>query len=161
MLFTAEERQAKIDIMRQFPAELEALVNHLSEQELHTAYLDGEWTVAQNVHHVADSHMNAFIRVKLGLTEDHPTIKVYDQDAWAQTADARDLPIESSLLLIKGLHERWCVLWTSLEDANWSRPVMHPEEGEITVEHFLRLYADHGAAHIDQVSRTLAAGKRA
>ena len=157
MLFSVEERRDMIDTMRQFPAQLEALVKDLSNEELHTVYLDGEWTVAQNVHHVADSHMNAFIRVKLGLTEDHPTIKVYDQDAWAQTADARNLPIESSMMLIKSLHERWCVLWESLKDVDWPRPVMHPEAGEITVEHFLRTYANHGAAHIDQIKRTLAA----
>jgi hypothetical protein len=157
MLFSAEERQSMIATIRQFPARFEVLVKDLSEDDLHTTYLQGEWTVAQNVHHVADSHMNAFIRVKLGLTEDHPTIKVYNQDAWAQTGEAGNLPIESSLMLLKGLHERWCALWESLRDEQWSRPVMHPEAGEITVEHFLRDYAAHGEAHINQISRTLAA----
>ena len=157
MLFTAEERQAMIDTMRQFPAQLEALVKDLSDEDLHTAYLDGEWTVAQNVHHVADAHMNAFIRVKLGLTEDHPAIKGYQQDDWAQTADARDLPVASSLALIKGLHERWCVLWESLSEAQWSRPVILPTAGERPVEHFLRTYSNHGNAHIDQITKTLAA----
>ena len=109
------------------------------------------------MHHLADSHMNAFIRVKLGLTEDHPTIRPYNQEDWARTAEARDIPIESSLALLKGLHQRWCVLWESLSDADWSRTVMHPEVGEITVEDFLRTYSDHGAAHIDQIERTLAA----
>lgn len=157
MLFTAEERHEMIETMRQFPAEFAALVQDLSDEDLHTAYLDGEWTVAQNVHHVADSHMNSFIRIKLGLTEDHPTIKTYHQDDWAATADARDNPIQSSLMLIQGLHQRWCILWESLADEQWSRPVNHPEVGEITIEHFLEIYAGHGTAHIDQITKTLAA----
>jgi hypothetical protein len=157
MLYTQEEREQRIEIMRRFPEELADLVNDLSDKDLHTHYLKGEWTVAQNVHHVADSHMNAFIRVKLGLTEMNPTIKVYDQDAWADTADVSKVPISTSLGIIDGLHERWCVLWESLDEDDWARPVNHPEEGAITVEHFLRIYFGHGEAHIDQITRTLAA----
>lgn len=157
MLYTQEEREQRIEIMRRFPEEFEALVSDLSAEDLHTHYLAHEWTVAQNVHHVADSHMNAFIRVKLGLTEMNPTIKVYDQDAWAVTADVGSVPISMSLAIIKGLHERWCALWESLDEEDWARPVNHPEAGQITVEHFLRTYSNHGAAHIDQIERTLAA----
>lgn len=156
-MFTAAERQQKIEAIRRFPDELAALVTGLSEADLHTAYLDGEWTVAQNVHHVADSHMNAFIRVKLALTEHVPTIKTYHQELWAETADSHDLPVESSLAILRGLHERWCVLWESLSDDQWLRPVNHPEAGTVTVEGFLNTYANHGAAHIDQIQRTLAA----
>ncbi|HLV36902.1 MAG TPA: putative metal-dependent hydrolase [Spirillospora sp.] len=156
-MFTPDERRQRIEMMRQFPAELEALVKDLSDADLHTPYLAGEWTVAQNVHHVADSHMHAFIRVKLALTEDYPTIKPYNQDAWAETPDARTFPITASLTLIKALHERWCALWDSLSDDQWQRAVKHPESGDVTVEGFLKTYSNHGAAHIDQIRRTLAA----
>ena len=157
MLYTQEERQQRIEIMRRFPEEFAALVSDLSDGDLHTRYLEGEWTVAQNVHHVADSHMNAFIRVKLGLTESNPTIKVYDQDAWALTADVSEVPVNVSLAIINALHQRLCILWESLKEDDWARPVNHPEEGSITVEHILRIYSDHGEAHIDQITRTLAA----
>lgn len=156
-MMTPEERSQRIEIMRRFPAELRALVSSLSQSDLHTAYLSGEWTVAQNVHHVADSHMNAFIRVKLALTEDYPTIKPYNQDAWAETADVQNVAIEHSLALLNALHVRWCALWDSLSDDQWLRPVRHPESGEVTVEGFLKSYSDHGLAHIDQIQRTLAA----
>jgi hypothetical protein len=146
-----------IDAMRRLPAELTALVSGLDDADLYTAYMPGEWTVAQNVHHLADAHMNAFIRVKLGLTEDHPTIKPYNQDRWAETPEADQLPIASSLAIIEGLHARWCVLWESLDDTQWARTVNHPERGAMTVESFLRTYANHGAAHLDQITRTLAA----
>ena len=157
MLFTAEERQARIETIRQFPARLKALVSDLSAEDLHTPYLDGEWSVAQNVHHVADSHMNAFIRVKLGLTERQPTIKVYEQDDWAVTADVAQVPISASLTILKGLHERWCALWESLSEDDLARLVDHPEAGIITIEHFLGSYSDHCDGHIDQIQRTLAA----
>lgn len=156
-MLTTAERQRRIEIIRQFPAAFEALVQGLDEADLHTAYLAGEWTVAQNVHHVADSHMNAFIRVKLGLTETHPTIRPYDQEAWAETADSKNLPVGVSLRLLKALHERWCILWESLDEADWTRPVHHPENGEMTIEDFLVSYSDHGQAHIDQIQKTLAA----
>lgn len=159
-MLTAAERQQKIDTIRRFPAELEALVSHLSEADLYTPYLDGEWTVAQNVHHVADSHMNSVIRLKLALTEDQPTIKAYHQDDWAELPDAKNAPIESSLLLIKGLHARWCILWDSLDEAAWARTWHHPEAGKIlTVEDLLNTYDNHCKAHIDQIQRTLAAKK--
>jgi hypothetical protein len=113
--------------------------------------------VAQNVHHVADSHMNAFIRVKLALTEDYPTIKPYNQDAWALTPDVQNVPIEHSLALIAALHTRWCALWDSMSDEQWLRMIKHPEAGDVTVEGILKTYSDHGVGHIDQIQRTLAA----
>ncbi len=156
MRFTGAERTTMIGVIQRFPAELAALVQDLSDVDLHTHYLDDEWTVAQNVHHVADSHMNSFVRLKLALTEANPIIKPYDQDAWAVTADY-DLPVAVSLALLRGLHERWCVLWESLSDAQWARTLRHPELGAITVEDHLEVYRDHCHAHIDQIQRTLAA----
>ena len=157
MIFSAEERQVLIDSMRAYPAELVALVADLGDDDLHTVFIEGEWTVAQNVHHVADAHMNAFIRVKLGITEDNPNIKSYDQNLWAETPESRDIPIESSLAIIEGLHARWCVLWESLSDEQWERTVVLPTAGERPIEHFLRIYANHGPAHIEQINKTLAA----
>ena len=159
-MLTTAERQAMIDTIRRFPAEFEALVSGLSDTDLHTHFLADEWTVAQNVHHVPESHMNAFIRLKLALTEDQPTIRPYDQDKWAVLPDY-DLPFESSFSLLRGLHERWCVLWESLDEADWARTWVHPEmEPPVqTVEGLLKMYADHCEAHIDQVQRTLAARK--
>lgn len=154
---TPEERRQRIEAIRRFPADFKALVSNLSDADLHTHYLVGEWTVAQNVHHVADSHMNAYIRLRLALTEDYPTIKPYNQDAWAELPDVQAVPIEHSLALIAALHTRWCALWDSLTDDQWSRRLKHPEAGEITVESILKTYSDHGLAHIDQIQRTLAA----
>jgi hypothetical protein len=156
MRFTPAERQAMIAVIENFPAELEALVQDLSDADLRTHYLEHEWTIAQNVHHVADSHMNSFIRLKLALTEDTPTIKPYDQDAWAVTADY-DPPIAVSLGLLRGLHERWCILWNSLDDSQWVRSFRHPQLGLLTLEDHLEVYRDHCWAHLDQIQRTLAA----
>ena len=134
------------------PDQLEALVNGLSEAQLYTHFLANEWTVAQNVHHLADSHMNAFIRMKLTATEEHPTLKPYDQDVWAVTADY-DGSISDSLLIIRGLHARWVRLLESITD--WGRSAFHPENGEMTLATMLRYYAAHGAGHLDQITRTL------
>ena len=156
MLFSAEERQAMIDSMRDYPAQLAALVRDLSDGDLHTVFIEGEWTVAQNVHHLADAHINAFVRIKLALTEDKPTIKTWDQNLWAETPDSRDLPIDTSLAILDGLHARWCALWDSLSDEQWERVVIGPS-GERSIETYLRVYSNHGPAHIDQIQKTLAA----
>jgi len=156
-MLDAAERRRLIDKLRALPDQLEAVVSGLTEQQLTTHFLPGEWTVAQNVHHLADSHMNSFIRLKLILTEDRPTIKPYDQDRWAVVADADHQDVEESLMLLRGLHSRWVRLFESLDESQWSRAAIHPEVGEITAESLLISYADHGEAHIDQIQRTLAA----
>ena len=146
------ERTTEIAAIRALPDQLEALVNGLSALQLHTHFLANEWTVAQNVHHLADSHMNSFIRMKLTATEEHPTLKPYDQDVWAVTADY-DAPISDSLLIIRGLHARWVRLLESITD--WGRSGFHPENGEMTLATMLHVYAAHGAGHLDQITRTL------
>lgn len=157
-MLTPAECQARIDAIRRFPAELEALVAPLSQAQLYTVTIPGEWTVAQNVHHLADAHMNAFIRVKLLLTEDHPTVKPFDQDRWAETVDALQRPLDESLSILRGLHARWAALFEALSEADWARAGQHPESGTITMESLLRTYAGHGQAHIEQIQKTLAAG---
>lgn len=158
-MLTAEERQRRIDIIRQFPARLAEVVRGLSDEQLNTAYIPGEWSVRQIVHHVPDSHMNSFIRLKLMLTEDSPTLKPYDQERWALLPDVDGTPIRASLLILEGLHERWCNLFESLTEDQWARKGHHPEVGEITVEDLLVTYSDHCDAHYEQITRTLAAGK--
>jgi len=150
-------RRDQIEKIRLLPAQLEQVVRDLTDEQLHTPYLAGEWTVGQNVHHLADSHLNSFIRLKLILTEDRPPLKGYDQDRWAEMADERNTPIESSLMILRGLHHRWVVLFESLQDSDWQRAGFHSESGDMTVDDLLSYYAQHGEGHIDQIQRTLAA----
>src|SRR3982750_4114327 len=116
-----------IDVIRSFPARLEALVMDLTPEELTTAYNAPEWTVAQNVHHLADAHMNGYIRFKLMVTEDGPPMKAYEQPLWAELADAKDADIRPSLALLRALHQRWTLFLESIED--WSRIGVHPQRG--------------------------------
>ena len=155
-MLTNEQRHHLIRKIDRLPADLEAVVRELSDEQLTTHYLEGEWTVAQNVHHLADSHMNSFIRLKLMLTEDRPTLKPYDQEAWAELSDGNNPAIETSLTLLQGLHRRWVMIFEQLPAADWGRAGLHPEIGEVTVEDLLQSYAAHGEGHIDQINRTLA-----
>jgi hypothetical protein len=160
-MLSDEQRHEMIDNIRMLPAQLEALVRNLDEKQLTTHFLPNEWTVAQNVHHLADSHMNSFIRLKLILTEDNPTLKPYDQDEWAKQPDANNPFIQDSLTLLKGLHARWVTLFESLTPAQRERIGFHPESGEITPDDLLRIYAAHGEGHLDQIKRTLRTGSAA
>jgi hypothetical protein len=144
--------------MANLPTLLAALVLSLDRDSLLAHPLAGEWSVAQNVHHVADSHMNAYIRTRLILTEEHPTIKPYFQERWAELADARSPDVRMSLELIAALHARWVMLFQSLPDEAFARSGFHPESRrEITIDSLLSDYADHGEAHLNQIQRTLAA----
>ena len=158
---TREERQKRIDVIRHFPSRFAALVNGLSEDQLNGEFLPGEWTVRQIVHHVPESHMNSFIRLKLILSEDHPTLKPYDQDKWALMPDVAQTPIDASLLILKGLHERWTNLFESLTEEQWKRRGYHPEIGDITPDDLLVIYEDHCNIHYEQVIKTLAAAPKA
>ncbi|KAB2904712.1 MAG: putative metal-dependent hydrolase [Anaerolineae bacterium] len=149
-------RKQYLETIEHFPQRLRVLVQGLSEAQLSTPYLRNEWTVAQNVHHVVDSHMNSYIRLKLILTEEKPPLKGYDQEAWAELSDYH-LPIEISLQMLEGLHKRWVNVFRSLSDSQWTRVGIHSEIGEITPHDLARIYAEHCDAHIDQIQRTLAA----
>jgi hypothetical protein len=156
-MLTMEQRKSCIDQIRRLPEQVAALVRDLTPVQRTTAYLPGEWTVAQNVHHLADSHMNSYVRCKLIATEDDPPLKPYDQDRWAQFPDAADAHIELSMALLASLHARWVTFWEQLPDHVWERTGQHPESGAVTLERQLQLYAAHGQAHLDQIRRTLAA----
>ena len=152
------ERQALIEKIRDFPTELESLVAGLTAKQLTTASLDGEWTIAQNVHHVPDSHMNSYIRCKLMATEDRPTLKPYNEKLWSQFADANGPDLSNSLALLKALHARWVIFWQNLPDEAWARQGYHPNSGKVvTLDDMLLGYVAHGEAHLDQIRRTLAA----
>jgi hypothetical protein len=154
---TAEQAAALIERLERLPVQVDHLVTGLTPSRLTTPFLPDEWTVAQNVHHLADSHMNAYIRCKLMLTEAEPPLKPYDQDAWAALPDAGEAQLATSLNLLQGLHARWGQFFRALGDGDWARAGHHPENGRVTLADQLRLYTDHGLAHIDQMRRTLAA----
>ncbi|NBD26855.1 YfiT family bacillithiol transferase [Paenibacillus glycinis] len=148
----SEQRQAWIAEIAALPALLRAAVSGMSEEQLDTPYRDGGWTVRQVVHHVPDSHMNSYIRFKLALTEDKPTIRPYYEDRWAELADYSG-PAEVSLALLDALHERWVKLLGSMGDADYARSFIHPESGdEIRLDYNLGAYAWHGRHHLAQIT---------
>ena len=148
----AAARTRLVDAIAAAPAALRAAVSGLSETQLETPYRPGGWTVRQVAHHVPDSHLNAYVRFKLAVTEEAPTIKPYDEAAWATLADTRTVPVETSLLLLATLHERWVALLRSFDDATWKRTFLHPELGVVPLEKNLALYAWHGRHHVAHVT---------
>jgi hypothetical protein len=152
MPVTQELRDAAIDAIAGLPARMREAVTGLDDRQLDTRYRVDGWTVRQVVHHVADSHMNGFIRVKLALTEDTPTIKPYDESAWATLADMT-LPIEVSLGLLEGIHTRWVAVYRALGVEQFARSFVHPELGaEMTLDHHLQNYAWHSHHHLAHIT---------
>jgi hypothetical protein len=136
------------------PANLRRAVAGLTDAQLDTPYREGGWTVRQVVHHVPDSHLNAYTRFRLALTEPTPTIRPYYENLWAELPDARGAPIEISLALLETLHRRWLLLLRSLQPGDWSRRYLHPEHGrEWTLDEVLAMYAWHGDHHTAHVTR--------
>jgi len=150
--FAEERKQALIDEIAKAPANLRAAVKGLSNEQLDTPYRPGGWTVRQVIHHVPDSHMNSYVRFKLALTEDDPTIKPYAEDRWAELADSKATPIEVSLTLLESLHDRWVRLLRSLTAGDWQRSFRHPDLGGVTLERALALYAWHGRHHVTHIT---------
>jgi uncharacterized damage-inducible protein DinB len=149
---TAEERRRLIDTIAEMPARLQQAVTGLNGKQLDTPYREGGWTVRQLVHHVADSHMNAYVRYKLALTEDNPTIKPYKEAAWAELPDSRVTPIDVSLALVENLHARYVVLLRSLKPEEWEKTLTHPESGVMTLDVMLSMYAWHGEHHVAHIA---------
>ena len=136
------------------PTELEMSIQNLDAAQLLTPYRPGGWTVQQLVHHVADSHINAYTRFKLGLTEDNPTIKTYDENEWTSLADVEKIPINISFTLLHALHIRWHAAIENLSDADWQRTVFHPEQKkEISLWFLLGMYAWHGKHHTAHINK--------
>jgi hypothetical protein len=149
---TEEQKNRSLGDMASAPVTLRSVVTGLSETQLDTPYRPGGWTVRQVVHHVPDSHMNAYIRFKLALTEDEPTIKPYEQQLWADLGDTKSTPIEVSLTLVDSLHERWVQLLRSFTATDWKRTFRHPELGIVSLERNLALYAWHGKHHVAHIT---------
>jgi len=149
---TAEELEGWTRDIRELPAALRQAVSGLSRERLDTPYRDGGWTVRQVVHHLADSHINAFVRLKLALTEECPRIKPYDQDAWSALPDARSGDIEPSLSIVEGVHARWVLLLGSLAPADRARAMDHPERGKISIDWTHQLYAWHCRHHLAHIA---------
>jgi uncharacterized damage-inducible protein DinB len=146
------QKQAFLEEIAQTPAKLRAAVEGLSDAQLDTPYREGGWTVRQVVHHVPDSHMNSYVRFKLALTEEEPTIKLYAEDRWAELADSEATPIEVSLTLLDSLHDRWVRLLRSLTPEEWKRTFRHPAMGAMPLDKTLALYAWHGKHHVAHIT---------
>lgn len=152
-----EERAKLINKINLLPEQVEALIAGLSAEQMTARPLPAEWSAAQNVHHLFDSHANSYIRCKLIATEENPPLKPYDQDKWAEFVDGSEADISTSLSLLKGLHKRWVSFWQSLPESAWSRVGTHPEMGVVSLERMLVAYVEHGEAHLRQTSEVLAA----
>ena len=154
--FDGARRRQAIDTIAALPERLRARAASLSDAELATPYRPGGWTARQVVNHLPDSHVNAYVRFRLALTEDSPRIKPYDEAKWADLPDARTGPIEPSLQILDGLHARWAALLRAMREADFARTLDHPERGLLTLDHMLGLYAwhcDHHLAHVASVAR--------
>ena len=149
---TPSTRATGIRAIAEAPALLRMAVIGLDDRQLATPYRPGGWTVREVVHHVPDSHLNAYCRFKFALTEDGPTIKPYDEAAWARLADTALTPPDVSLALLDALHSRWVALLNSMTAEDFARPLQHPEHGKLTLDWMLQLYAWHGRHHAGHVT---------
>ena len=146
------QRKAHIETIRNLPKQLRKVASELSPAQLQQPYRPGGWTARQVVHHVADSHLNAYIRFKLILTEDQPTIKTYNEKAWAELADTQKTPLEASLQILEGVHARWTTLLENIKEEQWRRAGFHPEhQREISLLEFLALYSWHSQHHLEHI----------
>ena len=150
---TAEQRAAWITEIAELPPKFRGVVQSLTDAQLDTPYRPGGWTVRQVVHHVPDSHLNAYIRFKLALTEDNPTIKPYEEARWAELADTKGTLIGVSLVMLEALHRRWVNLLRSMSEEQWSRTYFHPEQQKsLRLDGVLALYAWHGKHHMAHIT---------
>jgi hypothetical protein len=141
-----------LEDIEQTPARMRAAVQGLSDKQLDTPYRDGGWTVRQVVHHVPDSHMNAYVRFKLALTEQEPTIRPYMESLWAELPEAKTAPVDLSLTLLDSLHQRWALALRGIAPSEWKRTLRHPEIGVLSLEKVLALYSWHGRHHVAHIT---------
>jgi uncharacterized damage-inducible protein DinB len=151
---TPEERVALIGAIADHPGRLRTAVEGLTDEQLDTRYREGGWTLRQVVHHLVDSHLNAYVRFKLAITEDNPTISTYEEQLWAELPDAKLAPIEGSLTILDGLHARWVSFLRALEPEDFARPLHYPGMGDIQVDLLLEIYGWHGPHHEAHVTTT-------
>jgi uncharacterized damage-inducible protein DinB len=151
-VMTGTERRAAIAEIAALPGRLDEAVKGLTDGQADTPSRPGGWTIRQIVHHLADAHIQGFVRMKYVLTEEHPLIKPYTQDAWASTADANAAPLEHSQQLLRGLHARWAALLESIPGEAWGRKGFHAERGDVTLDDLLRTYAAHCVSHVGAIT---------
>ncbi|KUO96363.1 YfiT family bacillithiol transferase [Ferroacidibacillus organovorans] len=149
---SSDQRKEWIEQLADTPNQLRFAIKDLTSAQLDTPYRPDGWSIRQVIHHLPDSHMNAYVRFKLALTEDQPTIKTYEEDRWSQLADYQGTPIEVSLTLLASLHQRFVTLLSTMQDAEFSRSYKNPESGVVTLETALGLYAWHGRHHIAHIT---------
>jgi uncharacterized damage-inducible protein DinB len=150
--YSVQARLELIERLRQTPSSLHTALLGLDDAQQNTPYRDGGWTVRQVAHHVPDSHLNAYTRVKLALTEDRPIIKPYDEEAWAQLEDTKRVPLEVSVALLEAVHTRWVAIFQSLSEVQWKLEYLHPVNGAMSLEATLASYVWHGEHHIAQIT---------
>ncbi len=151
--FSEIQKKRWLQEIQFLPGMLEQAIENLDEHQLKTPYRDGGWTVKQLVHHIADSHMNAYIRFKLGLTEENPTIRPYEEQEWAKLADVEKVPINISVTLLYTLHTRWHAALMELTAEQWNRTVVHPAAGkQMTLWYLLGMYVWHGLHHVAHIT---------
>jgi hypothetical protein len=151
--YTTALRQALIAQIGELPGALRRTVDGWDDRRLDTPYREGGWTVRQVIHHLVDSHLNAYIRFKLTLTEEEPTVKPYEEKRWAELADAKSGPVAYSLDMLDGLHKRWIIMLAAMPDAAFERRYVHPETGAGTLNRLLAVYAWHGRHHLAHITR--------
>jgi len=149
---TPAHRAEWLNDLEELPGKLSAAVAGLDDRQLDTPYRPGGWTVRQVVHHYVDSHANSYVRFRLALTEDNPTIKPYDEQRWAELPDAKSAPVGVSLTLLSALHQRWAFLLRTLDDQAFARTFVHPENGEMRLDQTLGLYAWHCHHHVAHIT---------
>lgn len=151
--FSPKQKQEWFNDMKFLPQSLENVIQNLDEAQLNTPYREEGWKINQLVHHVADSHMNGYCRFKLGLTENNPVIRPYEEKRWAELNDVETTPINISLTLLHALHIRWYAAIKDLQDEDWNRTVLHPEHNKMfTLWHLLGMYSWHGKHHVAHVT---------
>jgi uncharacterized damage-inducible protein DinB len=150
--WTAGDRAAALTVLAEAPARIRLAVAGLGDAQLDTPYRPGGWTVRQVVHHVADSHINAYLRTKFALSDDGTTIKPYPEAVWAEMTDSRSAPVALSLNLLDGLHERWLLVLRSIPDEGWRGTIVHPERGPMTVDDILAMYEWHSRHHTAHIT---------
>lgn len=151
--FSHQQRDKWLADIKFLPDDVEMAIQNLDEHQLNTPYREGGWNVKQVVHHLADSHMNAFIRFRLGLTEDNPTIKPYDEAAWANLNDINTVPINVSMTILHGVHQRLIATVKDLSDEQWQRTLVHPQyQKQMTLWYLLGNYAWHGKHHVAHIT---------
>lgn len=149
-----DERRTLIDAIEAHPERMRAAVADLDDVQLDTRYREGGWTLRQVVHHVVDSHVNAYVRFKLALTEDNPAIRTYEEAVWAELPDGKTAPVEGSLAILDALHARWVSLLRNLEAEDFQRPLQYPGLGDATVDLLLEIYGWHGPHHEAHITTT-------